>query len=83
MLVLAGIRMKYNESSIVFRLPARKIVLSFTICFLKLPRRPGQEKLRMFQPEEARAFMEKYRAGNRKIMEKYFHKSEASIQNQL
>ena len=29
-----------------------------------------------FQPEEARAFMEKYRAGNRKIMEKYFHKSE-------
>ena len=37
---------------------------------------PDKEKLRMFQPEEARAFMEKYRAGNRKIMEKYFHKSE-------
>ena len=27
---------------------------------------PDKEKLRMFQPEEARAFMEKYRAGNRK-----------------
>ena len=37
---------------------------------------PDKEKLCMFQPEEARAFMEKYRAGNRKIMEKYFHKSE-------
>ena len=37
---------------------------------------PDKEKLRMFQPEEARAFMEKYRAGNRKIKEKYFHKSE-------
>ena len=37
---------------------------------------PDKEKLRMFQPEEARAFMEKYRAGNRKIMKKYFHKSE-------
>ena len=44
MLVLAGIRMKYNESSIVFRLPARKIILSFTICFLKLPPKTRTKK---------------------------------------
>ena len=37
---------------------------------------PDTEKLRMFQPAEAQAFMEQYRVGNRKIMEKYFHKSE-------
>ncbi len=37
---------------------------------------PDKEKLRMFQPAEAQAFMEKYRAGNRKIMEKYFNRSE-------
>ena len=37
---------------------------------------PDEKKLQMFQPEEAAAFMEKYREGNRRIMEKYFHKSE-------
>lgn len=37
---------------------------------------PDKEKLRMFQPAEAQAFMEKYRAVNRKIMEKYFNRSE-------
>lgn len=37
---------------------------------------PDSEKLQMFQPEEAAAFMEKYRVGNRRIMEKYFHRSE-------
>lgn len=37
---------------------------------------PDEKKLQMFQPEEAAAFMEKYRVGNRKVMEKYFHKSE-------
>ena len=37
---------------------------------------PDEKKLQMFQPEEAAAFMEKYREGNRHIMEKYFHKSE-------
>lgn len=37
---------------------------------------PDSEKLQMFQPEEAAAFMEKYRVGNRRIMEKYFQKSE-------
>ncbi len=37
---------------------------------------PDEKKLQMFQPEEAAAFMEKYREGNRNVMEKYFHKSE-------
>lgn len=37
---------------------------------------PDEKKLQMFHPEEAAAFMEKYREGNRRIMEKYFHKSE-------
>lgn len=37
---------------------------------------PDKEKLRMFQPAEAHAFIEKYRTGNRKIMEKYFNRSE-------
>ena len=37
---------------------------------------PDDEKLGMFTPEEASAFMEKYRASNRRIMEKYFNKSE-------
>lgn len=37
---------------------------------------PDSEKLQMFQPEEAAAFMENYRVGNRRIMEKYFHRSE-------
>lgn len=34
------------------------------------------EKLGMFTPEEASAFMENYRASNRRIMEKYFNCSE-------
>lgn len=37
---------------------------------------PDSEKLSMFSPKEAETFMEKYREGNRKVMEKYFHKSE-------
>lgn len=37
---------------------------------------PDSEKLQMFQSEEAAAFMEKYRVGNRRVMEKYFQKSE-------
>ena len=37
---------------------------------------PDTQKLQMFQPEEAAAFMEQYREGNRRVMEKYLHKSE-------
>lgn len=37
---------------------------------------PDTEKLGMFTPEEASAFMENYRASNRRIMEKYFNCSE-------
>lgn len=37
---------------------------------------PDSEQLGMFSPKEAETFMEKYREGNRKVMEKYFHKSE-------
>lgn len=37
---------------------------------------PDDEKLGMFTSEEASAFMEKYRDSNRRIMEKYFNRSE-------
>ncbi|MCD8021357.1 MAG: hypothetical protein LUF92_17830 [Clostridiales bacterium] len=46
------------------------------ICFEMSDNHPEWKNQTMFSPEEAAAFMEKYRDGNREIMRKYFGKDE-------